>query len=70
LAEADGSDPTPVGETYGADSRHFIEAGIPAAVFGPGRIDAAHFPDESIHWPAVERATTVYADTARRFLAQ
>jgi len=70
LAEADGSDPTPVGETYGADSRHFIEAGIPAAVFGPGQIDAAHFPDESIQWPAVERATTVYADTARRFLAR
>lgn len=63
------SETAPVGETYGADSRHFIEAGIPAAVFGPGRIEEAHFPDESIHWPAVEHATSVIADAARRYLA-
>lgn len=60
---------TPIGETYGADSRHFIEAGLPAVVFGPGRIEEAHFPDESIHWPDVETATVVVADAARRFLA-
>jgi acetylornithine deacetylase len=69
MAEAGLSESDPVGETYGADSRHFVEAGIPAAVFGPGRIEAAHFPDESIHWPDVERATAVIADAARRFLA-
>lgn len=68
MAEAGLSETEPVGETYGADSRHFVEAGIPAAVFGPGRIEEAHFPDESIHWPDVERATAVIADAARRFL--
>ena len=58
----------PVGETYGSDARHFVEAGIPAVVFGPGRIEDAHFPDESVHWPDVETAADVFAETARRFL--
>lgn len=64
----DESDVAPVGETYGSDARHFVEAGTPAVVFGPGRIEAAHFPDESVHWPAVETAADVFAETARRFL--
>jgi len=58
----------PVGETYGSDARHYIEAGIPTAVFGPGRIEGAHFPDESIHWPDVLAAGEVFAETARRYL--
>lgn len=69
MAAAGLSDTDALGETYGADSRHFVEAGIPAVVFGPGRIEAAHFPDESLHWPDVETAAGVLADAARRFLA-
>ena len=69
MAAADYADTEPVGETYGADSRHYVEAGIPTAVFGPGRIEEAHFPDESVSWPAVERATVTLADAARRYLA-
>ena len=64
----DESAVAPVGETYGSDARHFVAAGIPAVVFGPGRIEAAHFPDESVHWPDVEAAADVFAETARRFL--
>jgi len=60
----------PVGETYGSDARHYVEAGIPTAVFGPGRIEGAHFPDESVHWPDVLTAGEVYAETARRYLSQ
>lgn len=58
----------PHGETYGADARHYINAGIPTVVFGPGRIEEAHFPDESIHWPDVLAAAEVYKRTAERFL--
>ncbi|WP_415378756.1 M20/M25/M40 family metallo-hydrolase [Halosimplex sp. TS25] len=59
----------PVGETYGSDARHYIEAGIPTVVFGPGRIEEAHFPDESIRWPDVLTAGEVLVETARRFLS-
>jgi len=59
----------PVGETYGSDARHFVATGVPAVVFGPGRIEDAHFPDESIRWSEVETAADVFAETARRFLA-
>jgi acetylornithine deacetylase len=62
------SDVAPAGETYGSDARHYVGAGIPTVVYGPGRIEAAHFPDESVHWPAVERAADVLVGTARRFL--
>lgn len=58
----------PHGETYGADARHYIGAGIPAVVFGPGRIEEAHFPDESIDWSDVLLAGEILAATAERFL--
>jgi len=63
------SDVAPAGETYGSDARHYIGAGVPTVVFGPGRIEAAHFPEESVHWPDVEAAADVLAGTARRVLA-
>ena len=63
-------DPTdPTGETYAADARHYIEAGIPSVVFGPGRIEEAHFPDESIRWEEVLAAAEILRDTARTYLA-
>lgn len=58
----------PVGETYGADSRHYIAAGIPTVLFGPGQLDVAHYPDESIFWPDVELATEIIADSVHRFM--
>jgi acetylornithine deacetylase len=59
----------PIGETYGSDARHYLAAGIPTVVFGPGRIEEAHFPDESTDWPDVLWSGTILADTARRFLS-
>ena len=69
LLDAGVEDVAPVGETYGADSRHLVAAGVPAVVWGPGRIEEAHFPDESIRWPDVEAGAAVVADAARRYLA-
>ena len=66
---AAGVDADPVGETYGADSRHYIHAGVPTAVFGPGDIDEAHVPNESIEWAEVLTAGDVLADAARRTLS-
>ncbi|WP_336360087.1 ArgE/DapE family deacylase [Haladaptatus sp. ZSTT2] len=68
MAEAGLSNREPIGETYGADSRHYIEAGIPTVLFGPGTIDQAHFPDETIDFREVVTATSVIADTVSRLL--
>ncbi|WP_017343576.1 M20/M25/M40 family metallo-hydrolase [Halorubrum sp. T3] len=60
-------DVEPRGATYGADSRHFVAAGIPAVLFGPGTIDEAHYPDETIAWGEVVRARAAIAAAAERF---
>jgi len=58
----------PRGATYGADARHYVAAGIPTVLFGPGSIQAAHFPNETIEWRSVRRARETLAATAERFL--
>ncbi|RLM68317.1 M20/M25/M40 family metallo-hydrolase [Halorubrum sp. Atlit-26R] len=60
-------DVEPRGATYGADSRHLVAAGIPAVLFGPGTIDEAHYPDETIAWGEVVRARAAIAAAAARF---
>jgi len=60
-------DTEPRGVTYGADARHYIEAGIPAVIVGPGSIEQAHFPDETIDFREVETAVDVFADAVRAF---
>ncbi|WP_135828113.1 M20/M25/M40 family metallo-hydrolase [Halorussus halobius] len=62
-----GDDTAPRGATYGADARWYVEAGIPAVLFGPGSIDEAHFPDETIAWPEVLTAGEVLVDAVREF---
>ncbi|AXR79799.1 ArgE/DapE family deacylase [Natrarchaeobaculum sulfurireducens] len=62
------SDTAPRGATYGADSRHYVHAGIPTVLFGPGEIQQAHFPDESIEWEAVLAAGELLAAAARTYL--
>ncbi|MFC7098326.1 M20/M25/M40 family metallo-hydrolase [Halobaculum marinum] len=69
MAEAGCPNTEPIGETYGADSRHYIAAGIPTVVFGPGDIDEAHFPNETIVWEEVLTAGEVVTDTVRRLLS-
>ncbi|WP_049906414.1 M20/M25/M40 family metallo-hydrolase [Halorubrum tebenquichense] len=67
LVAAGLPDVEPRGATYGADSRHFVAAGVPAVLFGPGTIDEAHYPDETIAWREVERAREAIAAAAVRF---
>lgn len=61
-------DTAPRGATYGADNRHFIDAGIPTVVFGPGSIEQAHFPDESIEWADVEAARSIVGTAVASYL--
>lgn len=63
-------DTAPIGATYGADNRHYIDAGIPTVVFGPGSIEQAHFPDESIEWAAVEAARSIVGDAVETYLSR
>jgi acetylornithine deacetylase len=67
LVAAGLPDVEPRGATYGADSRHFVAAGVPAVLFGPGTIDEAHYPDETIAWDEVQRAREAIAVAAVRF---
>jgi acetylornithine deacetylase len=69
LARHGQAQTAPTGETYGSDARHYIGAGIPTVVYGPGRIEAAHFPDESIRWDDVLEAGAILRDAAIEFLA-
>jgi acetylornithine deacetylase len=67
---AGGLDATePLGETYGADNRHYVASGIPTVVFGPGEIEQAHFPDETLVWEDALVAGEVIVDAALRFLS-
>ncbi|MFW6382561.1 MAG: M20/M25/M40 family metallo-hydrolase, partial [Haloferacaceae archaeon] len=58
----------PRGATYGADARHYLEAGVPTVLFGPGDVRQAHFPDESVAWTDVEAAREAIGAAAERFL--
>jgi acetylornithine deacetylase len=58
----------PLGETYGADNRHYVAAGIPTVVFGPGRIEEAHFPDETLVWEDALLAGEVLVDAVEGYL--
>ncbi|SDQ58010.1 M20/M25/M40 family metallo-hydrolase [Natronobacterium texcoconense] len=61
MDDAGVSPAEPEGVTYGADSRHYIEAGIPTVLFGPGSISEAHYPNETIEWAEVEEAHNAIA---------
>jgi acetylornithine deacetylase len=63
-------DTASLGVTYGADARHYIDAGIPTVVVGPGSIEQAHFPDETVGLREVELAVDVFADAAANVLRQ
>ena len=67
LVDAGLPNPEPTGATYGADSRHFVAAGIPAVLLGPGTIAEAHYPDETIAWEEVERGRAAIAGAVGRF---
>jgi acetylornithine deacetylase len=59
----------PDGLLGGADTRHYIAAGIPAVLFGPKLVDhGGHAVDESVDWPSVVTSATVKGDSALMFL--
>jgi len=62
------TDPQYEGFTGGTDARHYIEAGIPTVVFGPGSVDLADEPDEHVRWDDVVRASRIIATTAESSL--
>ncbi|SEW14102.1 M20 family metallopeptidase [Halobacterium jilantaiense] len=70
LREHGVGDPEPRGVTYGTDARHYVDAGIPTVLFGPGSIEQAHFPDETIDATEVETFVDVAADAVASFLRQ
>ena len=67
LVDAGVPDAEPTGATYGADSRHYVEAGIPTVILGPGSIAEAHYPDETIAWAEVERGREAIGSAVGRF---
>ena len=67
-AEHGITDPTYEGFTGGTDARHYIDAGIPTVVFGPGSVDLAHRPNECIEWDDVVGASRIVASTAESYL--
>jgi acetylornithine deacetylase len=70
MAAAGLEDDAPRGATYGADQRHYVAAGIPTVLFGPGSIEQAHFPDEHVAWADVETAADALAEAARAYLSR
>jgi len=67
LVDAGLPSPEPTGATYGADSRHYVAAGIPTVLLGPGTVTEAHYPDETIAWGEVEKGRAAIAAAVGRF---
>lgn len=63
-----GYDSTVRGATYGTDARHYIDAGTPTVVFGPGSVQQAHYPNETIDWNEVSAGTSLLEAAGKRFL--
>ena len=47
--------------TFGSDAAWFVQAGIPAVLFGPGRIADAHTKDEFVEVAQLQDAARVLA---------
>lgn len=65
--DARGLDHRAIGVTYGSDAAVIGRAGIPVVVFGPGTIDDAHQPDESVELAQVQRAAEVIEELIRGY---
>ncbi|MFC6823907.1 M20/M25/M40 family metallo-hydrolase [Halopelagius fulvigenes] len=68
MAATGHGDTDPTDATYGADSRHYVAAGIPTVLYGPGTVEQAHFPDETISWAEVETVRETLTEAAANFL--
>lgn len=54
------------GAPFGTDGGWFAKAGIDSLICGPGDLEQAHQPNESIRCDAFERGTKIILDVARR----
>ena len=60
-AAVHGAPPAVRGVAYGSDLRLYTAAGIPTVLYGPGTIDDAHAPDESVAVSELVAAARTYA---------
>ena len=51
------------------ETRWYARKGVPAFAYGPGLLELAHGPEESIEVESIFRHTIIYAMTAARLLA-
>lgn len=54
----------------GTDAPHFLDAGIPAVILGPGSVSQAHTAHESVELAALAASVDRYDRVARAFLAE
>ena len=54
---------------FTTDGPHFISLGAPAVIFGPGKSDVCHKPNEYIDIADVEKAVEYYKNIILKFLA-
>jgi succinyl-diaminopimelate desuccinylase len=54
---------------FTTDGPHFAALGVPVVIFGPGKSEVCHKPDEYIELADVERAVEYYKKIILRFLA-
>ena len=53
--QASGERQEPFGLTCNTDMNHFVRAGIPTVIIGPGTITVAHKPNESVELEQLEK---------------
>lgn len=68
-ARSQGLEAPLAGMTAWVEAAFFLQAGIPAVTFGPGSIEEAHGPDESIPVDEIESAVRVLETFGNEYLA-
>ena len=66
--QASGERQEPFGLTCNTDMNHFVRAGIPTVIIGPGTITVAHKPNESVELEQLEKTCTVDEAVIRALL--
>jgi len=54
---------------FTTDGPHFAALGVPVVIFGPGRSEVCHKPDEYIDIADVEKAVEYYKNIILKFLS-
>lgn len=52
------------------ETRFYVEAGVPALAYGPGRLEVSHDPNEYVHLDRVAECAVVYALVALKMLGR